>query len=77
MGFGPSSDGGAGAAPVPGPGLGSNVSVLARAFGFGQDGVWDKLEPSAALAAALEDAAGRDFGCPGASRDEQVGILKQ
>jgi hypothetical protein len=35
MGFGPSADSGPGV--TPGPGL----SVLARAFGFGRDGVWD------------------------------------
>jgi Domain of unknown function (DUF222) len=39
--------------------------------------VWDKCAPSAALAGALEDAAGPDFGCRGASRDEQVGMLRQ
>jgi hypothetical protein len=57
MGVGPSSDGGTGAAPAPGPG--PALSVLARAFSFGRDGVWDKCAPSAALAGALEDAAGR------------------
>jgi hypothetical protein len=77
MGFGPSSDSGTGNVPGPGPGTGVNVSVLARAFGFGQYGVWDKLAPSAALAQALEDAAGPGFSCPGATRDEQVGMLKQ
>src|ERR1700744_3843623 len=77
MGFGPSSDSGTGDAPAPGPGASWGVSVLARAFGFGRDGVWDKLEPSAALAQALEEASGPDFSCPGATRDERVGILKQ
>jgi Domain of unknown function (DUF222) len=77
MGLGPSSDSGTGAVPGRGPGQGPGVSVLARAFGFGRGGVWDKCAPSAALAIALEEAASLDLSCPGASRDEQVGILKQ
>src|ERR1700753_88391 len=52
-------------------------SVLLRSFGFGRDGIWDTLAPSAALAQALEEASGPDFSCPGATRDERVGILKQ
>jgi hypothetical protein len=53
------------------------VSVLARSFGFGRDGLWDRSAPSAALAQALEEASGPDFSCPGATRDERVGILRQ
>jgi hypothetical protein len=75
MGFGPSSDGVTGAAPAPGPGPG--LSVLARSVGFGLDGLWDKSAPSASLALALEEAAGPDFSCPGASHDEKAGIVRQ
>jgi hypothetical protein len=52
-------------------------SVLIRAVGFARDGVWDASQPSAAVAIALEEAAGWDFECPGASRDELVGMLRQ
>jgi hypothetical protein len=67
MGFRSTSDSGTSAAP----------SVLLRAFGFARGGVWDASVPSAALAIALEEAAGPDFSCPGATADERVGILRQ
>ncbi|HEY2287999.1 MAG TPA: DUF222 domain-containing protein, partial [Streptosporangiaceae bacterium] len=73
----PGSDAGTGGTPGPGAALDGGPSVLARAFGFGRDGVWDRCAPSAALAGALEDAAGPGFSCRGASRDEQVGMLRQ
>src|SRR5579862_4419477 len=45
--------------------------------GFTRDGAWDACPPSAALAAALEAASGPDRHCPGATRDELVGMLRQ
>lgn len=42
-----------------------------------QDGEWDACPPSAALAAAPEAASGQGWRCPGATRDELVGLLRQ
>ena len=50
--------------------------MLLRSFGFRRGGMWDKCAPSAALAVALEEAAGPDLSCPGATPDERVGILR-
>ena len=48
-----------------------------RLAGFAKGGEWDACPPSAALAAALEAASGPEWRCPGASRDELVGLLRQ
>jgi hypothetical protein len=45
--------------------------------GFARDGQWDACPPSSALAAALEAASGTEWRCPGASRDELLGLLGQ
>ena len=48
-----------------------------RLAGFANGGQWDSCPPSAALAAALEAASGPGWRCPGASRDEMIGLLRQ
>jgi hypothetical protein len=48
-----------------------------RLSGFGRDGEWDACPPSAALAVALEAASGLEQRCPGGSRDELLGLLRQ
>src|SRR5689334_13393212 len=45
------------------------------AAGFAEGGVWDLCPPSAALAAAAEEASGPEWRCPGASDDELMGLL--
>ena len=44
--------------------------------GFAAGGVWDSAPPSAALAAALEGAAGEGRRCEGGSRGEIVGAVR-
>jgi Domain of unknown function (DUF222) len=62
------SDGPSGpeSAGAPDPGL----------AGFVKGGVWDSRPPSAALAAALEGAAGAGWRCEGGSREEVVGAVR-
>jgi Domain of unknown function (DUF222) len=48
-----------------------------RLSGFAQDGEWDACPPSSALATALEAASGPEWRCPGASRDEMIGLLRK
>jgi hypothetical protein len=48
-----------------------------RLSGFAGGGEWDSCPPSAALAAEAEAASGPGWRCPGASRDEMVGLLRQ
>src|ERR1700733_14886424 len=62
---GVSADRPSGSKPVglPEPGL----------AGFAKGGAWDSTPPSAALAAALEGAAGAGWRCEGGSRPEIVG----
>ena len=55
-----------GAAPDPDPGL----------AGFVKGGVWDSTAPSAALAVALESAAGEGWRCEGGSRAEIIGAVR-
>lgn len=62
-----------GAPPSPGPGLPSDPYLP----GFASGGQWDACPPSAALAAALEAASGPGWRCPGASREEMFGLLRQ
>lgn len=45
--------------------------------GFARGGGWDACPPSASLALALEAASGPEWRCPGASRDELFGLLRQ
>ena len=52
----------------PGPGI---------CPGFANGGQWDTCPPSAALAVALEAASGAGWRCPGATRDEMIGLLRQ
>ena len=44
--------------------------------GFAKGGVWDSAAPSAALAAALEGAAGEGWRCEGGSHQEIVGAVR-
>src|ERR1700742_543785 len=48
-----------------------------RLPGFAHGGEWDARPPSAGLAAALEAVSGPDWRCPGATRDELLGLLRQ
>jgi hypothetical protein len=48
-----------------------------RLAGFAEGGEWDACPPSAALALALEAASGPEWRCPGATRDEMFGLLRQ
>ena len=71
------------AAPEPGPsdegpaasGPGGATSDPGLA-GFVKGGVWDSTAPSAALAAALEGAAGEGWRCEGGSRAEIMGAVR-
>src|SRR6185437_9368462 len=93
MGLQPGQGDGAGAEPVPGlpggpgapsgfgsPGNGDGTEGVARdprLPGFVKGGEWDAAAPSAALAVALEAASGPGWRCPGATRDELAGLLRQ
>jgi hypothetical protein len=82
MGWQPGQgNGGTGAASDPGRGLPDPGEGTAlpdpRLAGFARDGEWDARPPSAALAAALEAVSGAGWRCPGASRDEMLGLLRQ
>src|ERR1700733_6360817 len=90
MGWRSGQDGGTGAEPGPelpdgrhGPAApgghksGEDAGRDARLSGFARDGEWDTCPPSAALAAALEAASGPEWRCPGASRDEMIGLLRR
>ena len=82
MGWQPGQgNGGTGAAPDPGRGMPDAGEGTAlpdpRLAGFAGDGEWDACPPSATLAAALEAASGAGWRCPGASRDEMLGLLRQ
>ena len=77
---------GQGATPGRGPGLPGGDGVGsgsgapgrdARLSGFGRGGEWDTCLPSGSLAVALEAACGPGGRCPGASRDEMFGLLRQ
>jgi hypothetical protein len=79
MGREPGRGNGRGAEPGPVPGLPSADDALRddRLAGFAKDGEWDTCPPSAALAAVLEAASGNEWRCPGATRDEMFGLLRQ
>jgi hypothetical protein len=72
---------GQGATPRRDPRLPDGVpSALdrdSRLAGFAAGGEWDTCPPSASLALALEAASGLEWRCPGASRDELFGLLRQ
>jgi hypothetical protein len=70
----PGEGSGAGEEPVPDPGpAGGAAPGLA---GFVTGGVWDSTAPSAALAVALEGAAGEGWRCEGGSRAEIMGAVR-
>jgi hypothetical protein len=70
---------GSGTGDTPGSGLPGPAEPVRDPWlpGFGKDGQWDSCPPSAALAAALEAAAGPGQRCPDATRDELLGMLRQ
>jgi Domain of unknown function (DUF222) len=84
VGWQPGSNSGTGEEPEPGPGLlgrgapgSSPIDCDPRLPGFAKDTEWDTCPPSAALAVALEAASGPEGRCPGATRDQMVGLLRQ
>ena len=80
MGWQP-GDGGTGVTPGPEPGPpgdGQATPLPGQLLpGFTKGGKWDTCSPSAALVTALEAASGSQWRCPGASRDEMVGLLSR
>src|SRR5580693_10225427 len=72
----PGEGSGAGEEPVPGSGLPGGAASDPGLAGFVEGGVWDSAVPSAALAAALEGAAGEGWRCEGGSREERVGAVR-
>jgi hypothetical protein len=74
MGWRSGRDGGTGGMPGPDP---RPAGADPRLTGFAKDGEWDVCAPSAALAVALEGASGPGWRCPGASREEMFGLLRQ
>ena len=74
----PGEGSGAGESPARDSGLpGDATPDGARALaGFAKGGVWDSAAPSAALAAALESAAGAGWRCEGGSHQEIVGAVR-
>ncbi|HEX3711997.1 MAG TPA: DUF222 domain-containing protein, partial [Trebonia sp.] len=72
MGWQPGADRGTGgepAAPLP--------SRDPRLPGFAHGGEWGTCPPSATLAAVLAEVSGPEWRCPGATRDELAGLLRQ
>jgi hypothetical protein len=84
MGRRPGEENGTGDSPgpcsdLPGRGI-PDAPPLGRDAhlpGFAKDGAWDAGLPSATLAVALEAASGPEWRCPGATRDELFGLLRQ
>jgi hypothetical protein len=84
VGWQASGHSGAGEEPEPGHGLlgrgapgGPPLGRDLRLAGFVKDAEWDTCPPSAALADALEAASGPEWRCPGATRDEMIGLLRR
>jgi Domain of unknown function (DUF222) len=73
------SSGGTGEQPGPDAGLPGRAEPARdpRLSGFVKDGEWDACRPSAALAVVMEAASGAEWRCPGATRDEMLGMLRQ
>jgi hypothetical protein len=57
-------------------GAASGAARDPRLAGFAKGGAWDASQPSAVLAAILEAASGSEWRCPGATRDEMLGMLR-
>ena len=74
MGVGWQQGGDSGTGQAPGPRRPGRVPGLP---GFAAGGPLDSCPPSAALAVALETAAGCGWRCPDASHDEMLGVLRQ
>ena len=72
MGWQPGKDNGTGGTPGP-----AEPACDPRLSGFRKDGEWGTCRPSAALAAVLEAASAAEWRCPGATRDEMLGMLRQ
>jgi Domain of unknown function (DUF222) len=72
----PGEGSGAGEEPVPDLSLPGGAPPDPGLAGFVKGGVWDSAVPSAALAAALEGAAGAGWRCEGGSREEIVGAVR-
>src|ERR1700722_8289146 len=72
----PGEGSGAGGEAADGPGLPGDAAPDPSLAGFAVGGVWDSAPPSAALAVALEGAAGWGGGCEGGSRPEIVGAVR-
>ena len=72
----PGEGSGAGEEPVPEPGPPGGAAPDPGLAGFVKGGVWDLTAPSAALAVALEGAAGPGWRCEGGSREEIVGAVR-
>src|SRR6266851_1607346 len=69
---------GGGAEPGPEPGRDAAPHAPDSPIaGFGEGGDWDGCPPSAALAAAVEAAAGPEWRCPGATDDQLIGLLRR
>lgn len=71
---------GQGAASRPDPGLPGGAAGAPAGgdlSGFAKGGEWDACPSSASLALALEEASGPEWRCPGVSRDEMFGLLRQ
>ncbi len=72
----PGEGSGAGGEPIPHPGPPGGAAPEPGLTGFVKGGVWDSAVPSAALAGALERAAGEGWRCEGGSRAEIVGAVR-
>jgi hypothetical protein len=75
----PGEGSGAGEEPGQDPGLpggGTSDAPAPVLSGFAPGGVWGSRPPSAALAAALEGAAGEGWRCEDGSREEIVGAVR-
>ena len=83
MGWQPGRGDGTGAEPGPDPGPAGSGDAAGgaardgRLAGFARNGEWDACPPSAILAVALEAASGKEWRCPGATRDEMFGLLRR
>ena len=72
----PGDGSGAGEEPVPNSGPPGGTTPDPGLAGFVKGGSWDSCPPSAALAAALETAAGAGWRCEGGAHQEIVGAVR-